>query len=255
MLSPIERLRSARSIGFLFCGGSMRTAFQIGVLEVLHNLGILPSVCLGVSGGVWNAAAVAVGNTRRLRNYWRFFSRMPCIDWRNLFSTEHSPWIWSRVHARAFERYVGTEKVRSAIPLLATLTRIRDRSQVFVDVRTHHDPFGVLLASNYLPPYYTRPPLIAGERYADGGFVNNIPYEALFERGCDAVVMMTQRSDSEGGLQRRYGAPAHVPPPEVIVIRPRERLGIGFIERRWDRLAAVADLGAQRAREVLLASS
>jgi predicted acylesterase/phospholipase RssA len=251
MPSPLERLRAAKSIGFLFCGGSARCAFQVGVAEILYELGIRPAACLGVSGGSWNAAAVAVGNTARLRTYWRFFNRMPYIDLRNLFNREHSPWIWSRIHARAFDRYIGAERIKSAIPLFVALTRIRDGEQEIHDLRASEDPLRVLLASNYLPPYYTHPPSIGGRRYADGGFVNNIPYEALLERGCDVVVMMSSKSESEGGLQRRYGAPVHATPPEVIVIRPQDRLGIGFIERRWERLAPVADLGALRAREVL----
>jgi len=38
----------------------------------------------------------------------------------------------------------------------------------------------------------------------------------------------------------------------VVVIRPRHRMPLRFVERRWDRLAPIADLGALRAREVLL---
>ena len=250
----LDRLRSAKSLGFLFCGGSSRCAFQIGVVEALHNLGVQPAVCLGVSGGAWNAAAVAVGNATRLRAYWRFFWRMPCVDLRNLLR-EHSPFIWSRLHRRAFERYVGSDRVRSAKPLYVGLTRIRDRSAVYPDVRTSSDPFRVLLASNYLPPFYTHPQTIDGERYADGGFVNNIPYEALFERGCDVVVMMNNKGEAEGGLQRRLGAPEHAVPPEyrdrLIVIRPRQRLPIRFLERRWPYIARVADMGRARVSELV----
>jgi len=38
----------------------------------------------------------------------------------------------------------------------------------------------------------------------------------------------------------------------VVVIRPRHRMPIGFVERRWEKLAPIAELGALRAREVLL---
>src|SRR5439155_16402906 len=72
----LERLRNANAVGLLFSGGSARCVFQVGVTETLYDLGIRPAACLGVSGGAWNAAAVAVGNWRRLRAYWRFFWRM-----------------------------------------------------------------------------------------------------------------------------------------------------------------------------------
>jgi predicted acylesterase/phospholipase RssA len=252
MTASLDLLRSAKKIGFLFSGGSARCIFQIGAVETLYELGIRPAATLGVSGGAWNAAAVATGNWRRLRTYWRFFCRMPYVDLRNL-AREHSPFIWSRIHERAFTRYVG---VNFQLPVYIGMTRLRDRSNLIFDLRESTDPFRLLLASNYLPPFYTHPLDVEGERYGDGGWTNNIPYEALFERGCDAVAVMTMKGESEGGLHRHNDDYEHEIAPQyrdrVVVIRPRHRLPLGFVERRWDRLVPIANLGALRAREVLL---
>ncbi len=214
-------------------------------------------MCLGVSAGAWNAAAVAVGNLHRLRPYWRFFVRMPAIDVTNLLR-EHSPFAWSRLHERAFNRYVGNERIKSAdtLPLLVALSRLRDKQQVIFDVREAADPFRLLLASNYLPPFYTHPLDVEGERYGDGGWTNSIPYEGLFARGCDAVVLMASKGESEGGLYRHPDDYEHVIAPEyrdrVVVFRPRHRMPLNFVERRWSKVSPIADLGAFRAREVLL---
>lgn len=256
-MNALQRLLDAKRVGFLFSGGSARCVFQIGVVETLTSLDVKPSICLGVSGGAWNAAAVSAGNAHRLRAYWRFFCRMPYIDVVNLLR-EHSPFIWGRLHERAFARYVGVERLRSAnaLPLYVAATRLKDRASMIFDVRAADDPLRVLLASNYLPPFYTHPPVIDGERFGDGGFSNNIPYERMFELGCDMVVLMASKGESEGGLYRNPDDYEHVIPPEfaerVVVIRPRHRMPLGFIERRWSRLAPIADLGALRAREVLL---
>lgn len=258
MTDALERLRRAQRVGFLFGGGSARAVFQVGVVETLYQLGIQPAACLGVSAGSWNAAAVAVGNWRRLRAYWKFFVRMPAVDLRNLVRNEHSPFVWRRLHERAFARYVSLERLRSAdaLPTYIAVTRLRDKQLMIIDVRACEDPFRFLLAANYLPPLYTHPPKIGGERYGDGGWTNNAPYEALFERGCDAVVLMSSKGESEGGLNRNPDDCDHVIPAEyadrVVVIRPRHRMPIGFVERRWEKLAPIADLGALRAREVLL---
>jgi predicted acylesterase/phospholipase RssA len=257
MSDALERLRRARRVGFLFSGGAARCAFQVGVVETLYAHGIEPAMCLGVSVGVWNAAAVAAGNWRRLRHYWRFFCRMPAVDLRNLLAPDgHSPFIWPRLHARAFRRYVTAERIANGLPLYVSLTRLRDRKNVIADVKAAADPFRILLASNYLPPFYTHSPLIDGERYGDGAWSNNAPYEALLERGCDMVVLMASKGESEGGLYRNnldyeHGIPAHLA-DRVIVIRPRHRIPLGFIDRRWENIAPIAELGALRAREVLL---
>lgn len=194
----IERVRSAKRIGLLFSGGSARCVFQVGVVEALTELRIAPSICLGVSGGAWNAAAVAAGNAARLRHYWRFFCRMPYIDLTNLMR-EHSPFIWPRLHERAFRRYVGEEKIRSGLPLYVAMTRLRDRAPVIMDVREARDPFRILLASNYLPPFYTHPLIIDGERYGDGGMTNNVPYDVLLDRGCDLVIVWRRRAKAKAG--------------------------------------------------------
>lgn len=255
--STLEQLLAAKRVGLVFGGGSARCIFQVGVVETLYDLGIRPAACLGVSGGAWNAAAVAVGNWQRLRAYWRFFVRMPSIDLRNL-AREHSPFVWTRLHRRAFARYVGAERIASpeTLPLYVNVTRLRDNAPMVFDVNASPDPLRLLLASNYLPPFYTHTPLIDGERYGDGGYSNNHPYDALLERGCDMVVLMASKGESEGGLNRSVDDPEHVIPDayrdRVIVIRPRHRMPLRFVERRWEKLAPIADLGALRAREVLL---
>jgi predicted patatin/cPLA2 family phospholipase len=253
-MMQLDRILAAKKVGLLFSGGSMRCVFQVGVVETLHALGVQPAMCLGVSAGVWNAAAVAAGNWRRLRAYWRFFARMPSVDLRNLLR-EHSPFIWSRLHTKAYARYVGTERIQSeeALDLFVAMTRLRDKTSAIVDVRTASDPFRVLLASNYLPPFYTHPLEIDGERYGDGSVSDNAPYEFLLERGCDAVVLMASKGESEGGLFKSTRDTEHVVRDgRVTVIRPRHRMPLGFVERRWHKLARIADLGALRAREVLL---
>ena len=254
----LDQLLSARRVGFVFSGGSARCAFQIGAVETLLEVGVRPAVCVGVSGGAWNAAAVAVGHAHRLRRYWRAFTRMPNLDLRNLLREEHSPFRWREIHRRTFGRYVSADRLRrpETLPALIGVTRLSDRRALYFDLHRAEDPLLVLLASNYLPPFYTHAPRIGGERCGDGGLANNIPYERAFEEGCDAVVLITMKGESEGPPYRNPGEIEHeIPAPyrgRVVVIRPRHRMPISFVERRWPALRATIELGRLRAREVLL---
>lgn len=258
---PLALLLSARRVGYIFSGGSARCAFQVGVIETLRELGARPGLCIGVSVGAWNAAAVAAGSDARLRHYWRTYVRMPPVDLRNLLRDERSPFLFTEAHRRTFPRYVGAARLRrpEAPPLYVGLTRLRDRRPVLFDASEVDDPLALLLASNYLPPFYTRPPRLGGEAYADGAFSDNIPYERAFAEGCDAVVLMNMRGESEGGLRRNASAPEHAIPEDLrgrcVVIRPRHRLPLGFVERRWPVLRHVFEVGRLRAREVLLGES
>lgn len=255
--AELDFLLSARRVGLVFSGGSARCAFQIGAAETLLELGVRPALCVGVSAGAWNAAAAAVGQTHRLRYYWRSFSRMPAVDLRNLLR-ERSPFRWNEMHRRTFGRYVSAERLRQpgTLPVFVGVTRLSDRQPVYFDLRTADDPLRVLLASNYLPPFYTHAPRIGGERYGDGGLTDNIPYAKAFEEGCDAVVLLAMKGESEGLPNRNPREIEHVVPPEyrdrLVIIRSRHRLPVAFLERRWPPLLRTIEIGRLRAREVLL---
>lgn len=255
--SALDLLRSARRVGLVLSGGSVRCAFQVGVIEALVELGIRPALSVGVSGGVWNAMAFSAGTEGRLRRYWRAFSRMPSIDLRNLLR-EHSPYRLGEVHRRTFSKYVGVDRLRrpEALPAWIGVTRLRDRQATYFDARTFDDPLLLGLASNFLPPFYTHAPRIQGERYGDGGLGDNLPYRKAFEEGCDAVVLVTMKGESEGLPYRNAHDPLHeIPSPfreRTVLIRPRHRLPCSFTERHWPVLAQTMDIGRLRTREVLL---
>ncbi|HEX2642033.1 MAG TPA: patatin-like phospholipase family protein [Thermoanaerobaculia bacterium] len=258
--SAIDLLRSSHRIGFVLSGGSARCAFQIGALETLAEFGIRPSLCVGVSAGSWNAAALAAGTGHRIRHYWRSFVRMPHLHLPNLLR-ERSPYRFTEIHRRNFNRYIGAERLLApdALPLLVGVTRLRDRQARVFDAREVEDPLALLLASNYLPPFFTHAPRIGGERYGDGGMTDNIPYLPAFESGCDTVVLLSNKGESEGGIYRNPRETEHVIPEpyrsRTVVIRPRHRLPVSFTERRWEVLTPIIGLGRLRAREVLLGES
>jgi predicted acylesterase/phospholipase RssA len=252
----LEQLRNANKIAYVFSGGSTRCAFQVGVIERLGALGIRPAMTIGVSAGAWNAAIVAARREHRIRYYWKSFMRMPDLDLRNLL-VELSPWRYAHMHRRNFARFIGDRlHAPDALPCFISVTRLRDRKSVLLDARAVEHPIDLLLAANYLPPFYTRTPPINGERYGDGGVTDNAPYELAFEHGCDAVVLVPLKGESEGGIYKSTRDVDHVIPAQyrdrVVVIRPRHRVPYSFTERRWEKLSELMTLGDLRTREVLL---
>jgi predicted acylesterase/phospholipase RssA len=252
----LDQLRQAQRVAYVFSGGSSRCAFQVGVVERLHALGITPSMTFGVSAGAWNAAIVAARAEHRIRFYWRSFLRMPHIDLRNLLF-EHSPWRYAEMHRRNFGRFIGARLHQpEALPCLIQVTRLRDRQGVMFDLRNAGRPIDVLLAANYLPPFFTHAPRLDDERYGDGGITDNAPYERAFAEGADAVVLVAMKGEAEGGLFKNANDVDHVIPAayrsRMVVIRPRYRLPVSFRERNWDKLSHLMDVGDLRTREVLL---
>jgi len=199
---------------------------------------------------------VAARQERRIRYYWRSFMRMPDLDLRNLL-VELSPWRYAHMHRRNFARFIGDRlHAPEALPCYISVTRLRDRRNFMIGTHEVEQPVDLLIAANYLPPFYTRTPPIAGERYGDGGVTDNAPYEFAFERGADAVVLVTLKGESEGGIYKSTRDVDHVIAPQyrdrVVVIRPRHRLPVSFTERRWEKLTELMTIGDLRTREVLL---
>jgi predicted acylesterase/phospholipase RssA len=252
----LDRLRQAKKVAFVFSGGSSRCAFQVGVIERLNALGIHASMTIGVSAGAWNAAIVAAHIEHRMRFMWRSYGRMQPFDPRNLF-VELSPWRYAKMHRRNFARFIGEKLVApDALPCFISVTRLRDSKNFLFNVRDVERPIDLLLAANFLPPFYTQTPLIHGERFGDGGVSNNAPYELALEQGCDMAVMVAMKGETEGGIYKStedldHEVPAHLR-DRVIVIRPRHRLPYAFRERDWSRLLELIQLGDLRTREVLL---
>jgi predicted acylesterase/phospholipase RssA len=255
----LEELRHAQKVAYVFSGGSSRCAFQVGVIERLQALGIQPAMTFGVSAGAWNAAIVAARVEHRIRFFWKSYLRMPHIDLRNLF-LEHSPWRYAEMHRRNFGRFIGERlHAEAALPCFIQLTRLRDRRGVLLSTNEVEQPIDLLLAANYLPPFYTHTPRIDGERYGDGGVTDNAPYERAFAEGADAVVLVSVKGESEGGLFKNAEDVDHVIPAayrsRMVVIRPRHRLPVSFVERKWTTLAHLMHVGDLRTREVLLGES
>ena len=94
--------------------------------------------------------------------------RMPHIDLRNLL-VDHSPWRFRHMHKRNFDRFIGSDRFRQpdALPLFVSVSRFRYGANVTSDARDVDDPLQLLLATNYLPPFYTHRPVIDGVAYGD----------------------------------------------------------------------------------------
>lgn len=51
-------------VGLALSGGVFRSAFQVGVLEALHERNFQPKVIVGVSSGAWNGACLVTGQIK-----------------------------------------------------------------------------------------------------------------------------------------------------------------------------------------------
>lgn len=234
-------------LGLLLPGGSCRGAFQIGVLQAFKERGIAAEVVAGVSSGSWNAVAWALDEVHRLEELWldalsaSFYSKS-LRQWATNLSPFNYKWIhktrskfhldWDLVKNAAVEVVIGV----ATFPLMR-LKLFSNREHPNVDF------FSVVLASNTLMPFHTLPVRVGTGFYVDGGFADNAPVHALYEKGCDRVIAVVSRPTDR--LHHKPMRPwgFSYPNDRLALVCPEEPLPLNFNDFDPGRLREAIRIG------------
>jgi len=182
--------RPEQVIGVALSGGGTRGAWQVGGVRALEERHLTPSLISGSSAGAINAAwyALTPRQLDRLETIWLslrqkdIFPGNPVTILRNFLRRGylHS----SDALERLLRRYVGDASFEEcAIPCSIVAVRLSDGQRVVFD----SGPIvPAVMASAAIPGVY--PPYeIGGELYVDGGLLEFLPLEPLFDRGATDV--------------------------------------------------------------------
>ncbi|MFQ5457778.1 MAG: patatin-like phospholipase family protein, partial [Myxococcota bacterium] len=203
----------------------------------------------------WNAACMATDQIDEMRTFWMKVARARKLRLENLWrhgTPSNFPEIVRRIPGRLlrFERLAS-----SSIHLRIGAASVRHRRLHLFDRWKNREEFlASLMASNYMPGLYGRPVRIGGRYYADGGFVDNVPYEAAFEAGCDRAVVVVP--DPHGIFRKRwFDRVAHRIPrslrDRITLIHPGEDLPVGRISARAEGVRRCIDIGRRAASNAL----
>ena len=177
-------------------GGGTRGAVQIGMLQVLTEHGFVPDRIYGSSVGAVNGVVFAGDPTRegveRMTEIWRGLTRDDVYPQGRL----HGPWLYVQQRdsvypntglRKVIEAGVDFERLEDArIPVEVVATSLTDGQERWF---TYGSAMDAVLASTAVPAIF--PPVeIDGERFIDGGVVNNVPVTRAIESGATRVVVL-----------------------------------------------------------------
>ena len=252
--------------GLVFDGGGARGAYQIGAWKALAEAGVKIRAVAGTSVGALNGALVCMGDIAHAEEIWAEmkFSRIMDVDDElmdqffegeadmNRFVKE----FWNKFTEGGVDitplkellhREVDEEKIRSCGTELCLVTySVTDRKAMELSIE--EIPEGqledFLLASAYLIGFKNEP--LHGKTYIDGGVVDNVPANALLNRGYQNIIEV------------RIFGPGRIPkvtiPEEgcVYTVAPRVSLG-SILEFSKKRSLRNIRLGYYDAKRMLYA--
>lgn len=232
-------------LGLALGGGGVLGAAHVGVLQVLHERGIRPTVVAGTSAGAVIGASYAVGidpyslEDMVINADWHDFGRLSFAPGLGLLDTDALKENITRV---AGKRAIEDLDVRFG----AVATDLGTRDSV---VLTEGSVADAVAASISVPGLF-RPVKIDGRTLMDGGLTQNLPLEAAFDLGATHVIGVRLAEEWDGLEPFRTSAEVHALElgANVTMIRPRLD---GHSQWHVDDLPALV-LGGREATEKVL---
>jgi NTE family protein len=196
VVQPVVVLKVPPRIGLALGGGAARGFAHIGVIQVLEEAGIHPSLVSGTSAGSLVAAIYASGKTgAQLQRVADTMEEATIADW--------TLPIFSRgmLRGEALARYVNTQvggKLIENMPLpLGIVATDLNSGQSMLFQRG--DTGTAVRASSAVPAVF-QPVKISGREYVDGGLVSPVPVRAARSMGAELVIAVDISSPPDGNL-------------------------------------------------------
>ena len=224
-------------------GGGARGAWQVGAWRALEEAGVRYNAVSGTSVGAINGALMAMRDLNQAETVWRniqfsqvanvdddSMKRIMTLDFENLSQIKSAlQTVKGILKDRGLDveplrnllaERVDEEKIRnSGVAFFLTTVDLTDRREMEIDAAQLPDGQlkDMIMASAYHPAF--KQEKISGKTYADGGFYDVVPINALISRGYKDLIVLRIHGF---GIERRVKIPEDV---TVITIAPNASLG------------------------------
>lgn len=264
--------------GLVLEGGAMRGIYTAGVLDVFLEHNIFTDGVIGVSAGaVHGCSYIAKQRCRSIRYYmkycrdWRFMSFRSLLFSGNLVNTR---FCYHDIPER-LDPFDNQAFLTSGIDFYVTCTNVKTGLAEYIPCRDAVAQIDCVRASASMP-FVSKPVMLDGTPYLDGGVADSIPLRAFQAMGYTRnIVVLTQvdgyrKKEHPGGKVRAYrkyplfrqaihDRPAHYNQTlaqireaekqgDTLVIRPSRDLHIHRMEKNRKKIRAMYLLGRHDAK-------
>ena len=268
--------------GLLLEGGAMRGLYTAGILVVFMEKGIKIDGIIGVSAGAlfgMNYKSKQIGRVLRYnkkyaksKQYMGFYSLISTGDIMNREFCFNK--IVNELDPVDFETFKNSE-----VEFYAVVTNMETGKPEYIKIDDLKDKVQLeyLRASGSMP-YVSKPVIIKGKKYLDGGISDSIPIEKIMNMGFDKIIVILTRPieyrkkkgnekipqiyyrkypklvETINNRYKMYNEEVEKviqleKEKKIFVIRPSRTVGIKRIERDIDKIQEMYDLGKSDIQE------
>lgn len=226
----------------VFSGGGSRGAYEIGAWQAMEELGVRFTGVYGTSIGALNAALAVQGNVEAAIDIWENITvrQVMAVEDDEDFSIDRMvarkrdviPFLLEnakhlRMDISPLENLVKTHidegRIRASGMELGIMTckapQLQAAPRRLKDMQPGSLTEWVLASASCFPIFPTRN--IDGQRYIDGGYIDNLPIDMALEDGADEIVAVEVHPD--------HTHPEYARMPWMKTIKPLHNLG-GFLD-------------------------
>ena len=275
---------STSSTGLVLEGGGLRAMFTSGVLDVFMANGIKFDAAVGVSAGVLFGCNYKSNQPgRALRYNIRFKDNPEYMSWRSLLRTGNYVNEYFSYHLLPHEYDPMDFQAYRENPMrfYAVCTDIDEGHPVYHEIDDADGTGLRWMQASASMPVFARPVEIDGRHYLDGGITDSIPLKFIQQKGYRKnVVILTQPADyykkkAHVGLAMKMFLKKYPKVAELMSIRhvmyneqldyirseqqkgdtflicPDEKLNIGRLSLKEDKMRRVYEAGVEKALSLL----
>jgi NTE family protein len=183
------------NIAFVFGGGGIHGAVQVGMLRALAERAIVPDLILGTSVGALNGVMLAADPTHavdRLEALWGEIDSNSPFEAPLLEQAATIARSWTHLHGNhrlrrlLLTHLVARDFAELAIPFACVAASIERATAQWFD----HGPLIPALLATTAVPGLLPPVAIGDEHFLDGGLVDSIPVGRAIELGARTVFVL-----------------------------------------------------------------
>ena len=228
------KLDLTKTYAIVLEGGGAKGSYEIGVWKALEEMGVKYNAVAGTSVGALNGALMTMRDLPRAIEAWSSIRLDKVIDYdeedeenlKKMVSGDIGLDNIQDVLKQAFgvirdrgldvaplrawvHEVVDSKRIKeSDVRLFVETVSITDRKglEVCVNDLEEEEIYDMLLASAYHPAF--RLEKLGGKLYTDGGFIDNLPVDALVENGYKDIIAV--RLPGGMGWERKFKLPDDV---------------------------------------------